>query len=260
MDQAFRIISSFPEFKDKPIVIGEADPEGCAACQGEQYAYRNNSVYACYTADCFSRAQDLAKNRGVNLEGALTWAFEFEGQPPFAGFRSVATDGIDLPVLNVFRMFSKMPAQRLAVQSDGAVALDDIVRSGVREQPDVSALASSDANHLAVMVWHYDDDDVAGPDADVALTVDGLPEKFHEARVQQFRIDNDHSDAFTVWKKMGSPLQPTADQHAQLEKAGQLSEMDGPKTATIEKGVIHAHVTLPRQGVALLVFDYGEGK
>ncbi len=257
MDQSFRIISSFPEFKDKPIVIGEADPEGCAACQGEQYGYRNSSVYASYTADCFSRAHDLAKNRGVNLDGTLTWAFEFEGQPPFAGFRSVATDGIDLPVLNVFRMFSKMPAQRLTVESDSAVALDDIVRRGVREKPDVSALASSDANRVAVMVWHYHDDDVAGPAADVALAVDGLPQQVHEVRVQQYRIDDDHSDAFTVWKKMGSPLKPTAEQHAQLEKAGQLAEMEGPKTATVGKGEIHLKVNLPRQGVALLVLDYG---
>ena len=45
---------------------------------------------------------------GVNLEGALTWAFEFENQPPFAGFRQLASNGIDLPVLNVFRMFGKM--------------------------------------------------------------------------------------------------------------------------------------------------------
>ena len=52
---------------------------------------------------------------GVNLEGALTWAFEFEDQPYFAGFRVLATNGIDLPVLNVFRMFGKMGGQRVAV-------------------------------------------------------------------------------------------------------------------------------------------------
>ena len=30
--QGFEIIASFPELKGKPIVIGESDPEGCAAC------------------------------------------------------------------------------------------------------------------------------------------------------------------------------------------------------------------------------------
>jgi xylan 1,4-beta-xylosidase len=256
MDSSFRIIASFPEFKDKPIVIGECDPDGCAACQGEQFGYRNNSVYASYTAACFARAYDLAKKNGVNLEGALTWAFEFENQPPFAGFRAVATDGIDLPVLNVFRMFSKMPEQRVAVESDGAAALDDIVKTGVREKPDVSALAASGKGKLCVMVWHYHDDDVAGPDAAVDLTLDGLPQNLRQTRVQHFRIDTDHSNAFTVWKKMNSPLKPTAEQFAQLEKAGQLAELEAPKNVPVEKGEIHFHMVLPRQAVSLLVFDY----
>ena len=39
IDDGFKIVASFPELKDKPIVIGECDPEGCAACQGPQLAY-----------------------------------------------------------------------------------------------------------------------------------------------------------------------------------------------------------------------------
>ena len=108
IDDGFQIIASYPELKDTPIVIGESDPEGCAACQGPQLAYRNGTMYSSYTAASFARKHELADRHGVNLEGALTWAFEFEGHPYFAGFRSLATGGIDKPVLNVFRMFSKM--------------------------------------------------------------------------------------------------------------------------------------------------------
>jgi hypothetical protein len=43
-------------------------------------------------------------------------------------------------VLNVFRMFSRMDGQRLRVQSDGAVMLDELLKTGVREKPDVSLL------------------------------------------------------------------------------------------------------------------------
>ena len=32
IDNGFRIVASFPELKNTPIVIGESDPEGCAAC------------------------------------------------------------------------------------------------------------------------------------------------------------------------------------------------------------------------------------
>jgi xylan 1,4-beta-xylosidase len=149
-----------------------------------------------------------------------------------------------------------MPEQRVAVERDGAAALDDIVKTGVREKPDVSALAASGKGKLCVMVWHYHDDDVAGPDAAVDLTLDGLPQNLRQTRVQHFRIDTDHSNAFTVWKKMNSPLKPTAEQFAQLEKAGQLAELEAPKNVPVEKGEIHFHMVLPRQAVSLLVFDY----
>src|SRR5690606_2772770 len=128
-----------------------------------------------YTAASFPRKLDLADKHGVNLEGALTWAFEFEDQPYFAGFRSLATNGVDKPVLNVFRMFSKMDGDRLPVTSDAAISLPEILRSGVRGKADVSALASLGGKKLSVLVWHYHDDDVQGPDAAVSLEIPGLP-------------------------------------------------------------------------------------
>ena len=229
MDSAFKIIASFPELKDKPIVIGESDPDGCAACQGEQLGYRNGTIYASYTAACVAREFELADKHGVNLEGALTWAFEFEDQPPFAGFRQLASDGIDLPVLNVFRMFSKMDGQRLAVESDGEIPLDSILKNGVRAQPDVSALASLSSNKLCVLVWHYHDDEIPGAAADVSIALDGLPLKSGKVRVRQFRIDANHSNSFTAWKKMNAPLAISPAQAAELQKAGQLTELEPSK-------------------------------
>ena len=253
INSAFGIIASFPELKSTPIIIGESDPDGCAACQNEQFGYRNRPVYASYTAACIAREFELAGKYGVHLEGALTWAFEFEDQPPFAGFRSLASDGIDLPVLNVFRMFSQMGGQQLAVESDQGASLDSILKGGVRTRPDVSALASLASNRLCVLVWHYDDEDAPGPAADIKLTLDGLPAKIVKVQVRHFRIDTSHSDAFTVWQQMGSPMQPTARQFAELEKAGQLTELEPSKRIRFRNGQAMLHVTLPREAVSLLV-------
>ena len=124
IDRGFAVVASYPELKDKPIIIGESDPDGCAACPSSVYpqnGYRNGTLYASYTAAAFARKYELAEKHGVNFEGAVTWAFEFEGQPYFAGFRVLSTNGIALPVLNVFRMFGMMGGHRLAVESTGAV-------------------------------------------------------------------------------------------------------------------------------------------
>lgn len=256
IDDGFRIVASYPELKNKPIIIGESDPEGCAACQGPQLAYRNGTMYSSYTAASFARKYELAGRHGVNLEGALTWAFEFEDQPYFAGFRSLASNGIDKPVLNVFRMFAKMSGQRLAVDSDAAVPLDEILRRGVRARPDVSALASLDKNQLCVLLWHYHDDDVPGPEAEVELALNALPLASGETKLQHFRIDEDHSNAFAAWKRLGSPQQPTPEQYTQLEQAGILATLAGPETLRVEKGAAVVRFKLPRQAVSLLILTW----
>lgn len=254
IDDGFRIIASFPEVKNRPIVIGESDPEGCAACQGPQLAYRNGTMYSSYTAASFARKMELAARHGVNLEGALTWAFEFEDQPYFAGFRALATNGIDLPVLNVFRLFGKMRGQQISVQSSAQISLDDIMKNGVRNAPDVAALAALDKNQLAILAWHYHDDDVAGEEAAVEFKISNLP-KNGEARLRRFLIDQMHSNSFTTWQKMGSPQNPNAEQIAQLEKAGQLAELDAQQLK-VQNTQTTLQFSLPRQAVSLLVLEW----
>jgi xylan 1,4-beta-xylosidase len=248
----FRIVASFPELKGKPIVIGESDPEGCAACQGPQLGYRNGTMYSSYTAASFARKYDLAEREGVNLEGALTWAFEFEDQPYFAGFRVLASNGINLPVLNVFRMLSLMRGRRVEVKSSGEVDLDTILGQGVRSAPDVSALAAFDGNVLSILAWHYHDDDVPGPDADVSLSINGLPVGAGPVLMHHYRVDRNHSNAYEVWKKMGEPQHPTPDQYAELERASHLSLLNPPEWVKVDGGVLKLRMTLPRQAVSLM--------
>jgi xylan 1,4-beta-xylosidase len=256
IDFGFTMVKSYPELKNIPIVIGESDPEGCAACQGPQLGYRNGTMYSSYTAASFARKWELARLHGVNLDAALTWAFTFEDQPLFAGFRQVASGGIDLPVLNVFRMFSQMQGQQLPVASDSAVSLDEIKRNGVRGRPDVSALASLGRNKLAVLVWHYHDDDLAGPNASVKLVVNGLPVRSGKADATRYAVDAEHSNAFTAWQKLRSPPQPTAAQYAELEKAGRLWSAGPPESVDLNEGGLTLNFEISRQAVFLYVVTW----
>jgi xylan 1,4-beta-xylosidase len=91
--------------------------------------------------------------------------------------------------------------------------------------------------------------------AEIEVNLDGLPKKAKEMRVREYRIDGEHANPFMVWKKMGSPVDLTAEQRAELEKAGQLAELEGPRKLSMEKGEAKVQVRLPRQGVALLVIE-----
>ena len=84
-----------------------------------------------------------------------------------------------------------------------------MMKAGVRQKPDVAALASRDARRVTVLAWHYHDDDVAGPDAAVTLSLEGLGLKQGKAKLQHFRIDATHSNAYTAWQRLGSPAAPT---------------------------------------------------
>lgn len=256
VDDAFAVIATFPEFKHLPIIIGECDPEGCAACQGPQLGYRNGTMYSSYTAASFARIHDLAAMQGAKLEGALTWAFEFEHQPYFAGFRALATNGLDLPVLNVFRMFGKMSGRRVAVTGGTGQNAASIIAQNVRGTPDVSALAALDGHKLTVLVWHYHDDDVPGPDASVELALDGLPAAAASAKLTHYRIDATHSNSFAAWQRMGSPALPTPAQYAELERAGQLAAAEAPAIERDANGHATLHLELPRQAVSLLVLEW----
>ncbi len=255
INRGFGLIAGVPEMKSKPIIIGESDPDGCAACQGASLGYRNTTMYSSYTAASFAREFELADRYGVNLEGALTWAFEFEDQPYFAGQRVLASNGLDLPVLNVFRMFSRMGGQRIEASSSGAVSLDDMIKHGVRGQPDISALACMESNRLCVMVWYYHDDDLPGPEAAVSISLDHLPFPDQAMKLVQYRIDEQHSNAFTEWKLMGAPTAPNEEQYARMQKAGQLAELGAPENIPVAHGKAAIHIHLPRQGVALLVLE-----
>ncbi len=138
----FAIVRQFPKFQGLPIILSEADPEGCAACSARLYppnAYRNGPLYPSYTAAAMKGLLELADREQVNLLGMLTWAFEFEGKPYFDGYRTLATNGVDKPVLNFFRMAGLMRGNRVAAESNGAAPLDSILAHSVRQAPDIDA-------------------------------------------------------------------------------------------------------------------------
>jgi xylan 1,4-beta-xylosidase len=255
IDKGFEIVASYPSLKKLPVIIGESDPEGCTACSEAFHpanAYRNGTMYSSYTAASFARKYDLAAARGINLAGAVTWAFEFEDQPWFAGFRDLATNGVDKPVLNVFRMFGLMQGNRLEVSGATNYNYRQILDSSVRgAKRDINALATGDEHSVSVMVWNYHDDNIIpAQSSPVKIKVKGLPAT--RVLLKHYRIDATHSNAYEAWKKMGSPQHPDASQVAQLESAGQLQLLSSPAWLQPENGEIVVPNDLPGQGVSLL--------
>ncbi len=258
-DRGFEIISKHASLSKLPIILSEADPEGCAACSSKVNPannYRNGTLYPAYTAAAYKALFELEDRHQVDLLAMLSWSFEFEGKDYFEGFRSLATNGIDKPILNLFRMLALMKGSRVSTTSDGAVTLDAMLASGVRSTPDVDAMATRSEKQAAVLLWNYADAAEPAPGSPTTVTLHGLPAGVHRILLTHTRIDDTHSNAYTVWKNLGSPQQPTPEQYALLESREGLELLDSPVWLDVANGEATVSTVMPRQSISLLQLSW----
>jgi xylan 1,4-beta-xylosidase len=116
----------------------------------------------------------------------------------------------------------------------------------------VDAFATKSAHEAAVMLWNYHDEDLPVPASQVTVKISGIPAGVSKVLLEHFRIDDTHSNAYTVWVAMGSPQDPTPEQYAQLKAAGQLQTLTSPEWLDVTSGAVTITTTLPREATSLL--------
>jgi xylan 1,4-beta-xylosidase len=259
----FEAVARSAAFASTPIVISEADPDGCAACPASEnpaVAYRNSPAYAAYEVAMMKRSLELASDVGVNLRGVLTWAFTFPDTPYFGGYRVLGTHGIHLPVLNAFKLLGSLSGARLPVASSGARPLADVLANGVRQAPDVDALATFDGQRVQILVWNYHDDLVDVAPASVTVKVTLPPALGSRVALTHTRVDAAHGDAYTVWLSQGSPAAPSAAELAALQQAMVPAVLEQARVVEAAGGAVTLAFELPRFGLSLLTLaPHGAG-
>ena len=252
----FDAVSAFSQFRQTPIYITEADPDGCAACPASDQpanAYRNSTAYGAYEIAMMKHSIELAGEVGVKLGGLLTWAFTFPGTPYFAGYRTLATNGINLPVMSAFKLLGRLAGTRVSLTSSGSRALADVLANGVRAQPEIDGMATLNGGAVQVLVWNYHDDIVTAAATPVHLTIK-VPASFGSGvRVSHLRVDESHGDAYTVWVSQGMPASPSSAQLDALHQAMNHSLLVPDTTAAVAAdGSVAVDFDLPRFGVSLV--------
>ncbi|MBV9949771.1 MAG: hypothetical protein JOZ69_23215 [Myxococcales bacterium] len=251
----FNAVAQFAQYKQTPIVISEADPDGCAACPASQNpadAYRLSPAYGAYEIAMMKRTLELEGRVGVKVGGLLTWAFLFNAQPSFAGYRVLSTNGIHLPVLNDFKLLGRLAGARLPLTSSGALSLDTILNASVRQQPDVDGMATLDGQSIQILVWNYHDDLVTAPASTVHLSVKVPGSLGARLVATHTRVDDAHGDPYTVWLSQGSPASPNAAEQMQLQQAMDPVVLSDAQPVDVVAGVASLDFDLPRFGVSLV--------
>jgi xylan 1,4-beta-xylosidase len=232
------VAGSFRELAGREVILSECDPDGWAAGSrhdSPNLQYRNTEYYASYVACAVCKLLDLAVHAPLRVDGMLTWAFQFEDREYFEGLRTLSTNGIDKPVLSVFRMLAELGGMRLSLTSD-ASRNSLAVEGGDTAQvpPDVSGIAAlNGSSEVGIFLCsHHDDWDVHTP-TDVSIQVTGLKPGCRY-RVQQYLVDSAHSNAHTVWTDMGKPQNPSNEQISLLQHAAMLEMVDQAAMSAVE--------------------------
>ncbi|MGH9609798.1 MAG: GH39 family glycosyl hydrolase, partial [Bryobacteraceae bacterium] len=141
------------------------------------------------------------------------------------------------------------------VASSGAIPVATILKSGVRGRSDVDALAARSDYGISVLVWNYRDENT-GSAARIDLRINGLPQETNRLLLRHYRIDRNHSNAYTVWRQMGSPQSPNPAQYKKLESAGQLQLFRSPRWIGERAGSVEVEFSLPLESLSLVQLSW----
>jgi xylan 1,4-beta-xylosidase len=155
--------------------------------------------------------------------------FEEQGvvkQPFYGGFGLIAAGGIPKPSFAVFQLLHQLGTERLALDSESALAT-----------------RAADGS-LVIAAWNLVPPDQPGSARAVTLQFRNLGGQRH-AYIS--RVDGDHGDPHPAYEKMGSPVYPTT---AQLQKLRDSVSPAPPDQQDLKDGELH--LTLPPNGLAVI--------
>ncbi|HXI16880.1 MAG TPA: hypothetical protein VNM48_10940, partial [Chloroflexota bacterium] len=284
-----RAAAKYPNLRDVPCIVDECDP--CVPAHFSRYdnvnfGFRNTSYYPVIMASVFKRLMDLNDSLpdAPDVTLATSWAFYFEGERFFEGFREFFTaENVELPILNGYRLLGKLGGTRLSLTSDATwdvrrldelpgpggpastgTSFDPTGATGTAGTPgtastlsdaEIDGLAAREGDTITVALWHHVDDQYAtAAPAAITMTLQNLPFPSAGARVRHWRIDDTHSNAYAVWQHMGRPQDPTPGQLAALKARQGLEEGDPLRIAGVSghAGSAQIQLVLPLHALSFI--------
>ncbi|QNI36664.1 GH39 family glycosyl hydrolase [Edaphobacter albus] len=181
------------------------------------------------------------------VESLSYWTFSdvFEEQgvvrtPFYGGFGLIAEDHIQKPAFHAFAMLHQLGDQRIALNSDSALAT-----------------RRSDGS-LAIALWNYAPPDGTGaaytkppasrgPERTFTLQLAGVASN---AAATILRVDETHGNVIPAYDAMGRPAFPSREEIVKLRDAGKAAPSEH---ATLKNGTLTIQV--PPQGLAVVLIS-----
>ncbi|MBN2389672.1 MAG: hypothetical protein JXR84_03040 [Anaerolineae bacterium] len=276
-----------PRFSALPFFNDECDPQ---VSWGDIHTWRARPYYAAFVCKVINQhLHKLVDEKGVhygllsNDNGFLgTWGHrtlfarfaEFDhidhGQadgkrdaPRFeADPRRRKFELIKKPVFTAMTLLSLLRNERIAasVRDRPEQEVDDTScsrspdRATVAPDPfETGVIATRHNDQIAVLIYNSRDKIMISGMTPVTLRLTGLP--FDTALLVHYRIDEAHSDPFSVWESQGAPTYPTPEQYAEMRAAQEIALLEEPREVSAVDGTLTLAFDLPLPGVSVVLLN-----
>jgi xylan 1,4-beta-xylosidase len=239
-------------------ILSEVDPDGWAAggrFDNPTLNFRNTEYYASYLASSYKNIYDLAVEMKMDIR-TLAWAFMFEGERCFEGTRAFSTQGINKAVFNVLKMYTKLGSQLISFSSSrdqNPIHYKDNWGEGDGAEIDGWATLTEN-NSLAAFIYCHEDTWDTGSVYPVECNVENAP--FNDScKITHYRIDQEHSNAYTEWVRQGRPDYPKDGQYDAIKARDSLELLEPVKIAVPINGKLSFSFTMPIKSVSLIIIE-----
>jgi xylan 1,4-beta-xylosidase len=245
MKEKLEAIASIPGTEGIPVYITECDIDiglSTSVYENPILGYRNTEYHAAFQCAMVKEMLDIRRDYRSNpVEHLVIDSFYTPGRRIFEGQRMLFTaDGIEKPVFNAFRILGKMGTRRIGFNCS---------ETGV-----VNGLASlGNDNSVQIMVYNYNEDVKAREMKEIDVSV-----RFPEPglyRLKHYRIDQEFSNSYSVWKSLGKPLVPDERQMKLIKSRQGLELLEPERTIDVKDKATTLSFNLPHHSVSLMLFQ-----
>ena len=236
----------YPELRNLPIHVEEwgVSSGGTIGISEKPMAdFRNSQFGAAFLTSWVERHIRMRQENDRKIESFTFCSSGYERMRThdFMGYRTLDTKhGFHKPLLNAYKLLYRMASELVPVKTDPA-------------DKHVSAFATRDKKKITILVTNYQHDRIIsdGPSYPVKLNIDTQWKPDKKVTLNHWRIDRNHSNAYTVYKEIGSPKLPNPLQIDEVKKRMDLELLEPPKRMSV-KDLAIVEFELPCNAVSLI--------
>jgi len=237
-------IAAIPGTAGIPVYVTEGDIDiglNVTTTENPGVEYRNTEYHPVFECAFAKEMLDLAIKYPANPIKCLVFDGLFNpGFRIFEGQRTLFTaEEIEKPIFNAYRLLGKLGTQRLQLERS--------------ENNSIDGMATRSGNKIQVMIYNYDEN-VADKELKKVQLLVMLPSS-GSYKLTHYRIDENHSNAYTVWKSMGKPFNPNEAQIKQIKDRQGLELFEPERLIKVKNSTATFYAEMPHHSVSLIVFE-----